>query len=838
MTTIMATFEHMMNEKRRAQALKRAEDDRKRRDERGGWPGTLNLSAEHDAAPLRPHDRLLRPDVLRTRSSSVIAEPRPTFHRSRSGSVAAGADALPGNIPVDPLAFETGLKFNENPPRARRSRPSRGSRGSFEFPPANEEDQRPAYEQPRADELKREYLATARRHFHEELHAGGDARDAHRDDVPRSEKPRRRDQDRKPREQPADTEPDFHRIHEETQRQRATPTPPNGSAKDAHLHRVKSTDHVPLSANTTGNSSIEEEVLKLEREQAALALRISELRAAAEAAATIKTVQTDADRGRERERDQKTKAAAEPKVKVEARKQQNTEGGVFKAMQDRLRKVEDHKSPEKPEFVRKAKRAATMPFLDQEIVNATGARQTPNMGDSDSAEGRVHFSPATPTAEQARPPIPRVRTPGPKAATPARVRTPSPRSQSPVRHSSNSSIASSNATRDTSPGHEAASSVHEAVTLEPVPKVLLAPTAPFVPRPAGRPREAGLSAAPNPERPKSAAPTTGLNVPPHVNTSSSPIEVNHEQEPSPMNAKTPRASAFDPERTPRAPACPVPEADDKADPSPSRVYLSPSQTRARGEEDPSKRRVDEEASKRRVDAAFGATVAAAAAEMFDRAGGKKRSKDAELQAQEEKRAADEQLAKERRRIEEERRAREQRAEDARLREAAEKRERDERARMDRERRDRERERERLEQEERKRRWGPPTYEPAPRNPVRSETSVIDAWNSYELRWSALGVASSTQPITFRNIPWPLMRIPSGPESITPQAVGAFLLSPLHSQDKSRKERLRGAMLRWHSDKFEGRWMARIDESERLKVKEAVGAVARCLTELLTKPDLY
>jgi hypothetical protein len=46
------------------------------------------------------------------------------------------------------------------------------------------------------------------------------------------------------------------------------------------------------------------------------------------------------------------------------------------------------------------------------------------------------------------------------------------------------------------------------------------------------------------------------------------------------------------------------------------------------------------------------------------------------------------------------------------------------------------------------------------------------------------------------------------------------------------------MLRWHSDKFEGRWMARIEEEDRPKVKEAVGAVARSLTELMTKPDLY
>ncbi|KAH7322167.1 hypothetical protein B0J17DRAFT_562405, partial [Rhizoctonia solani] len=85
---------------------------------------------------------------------------------------------------------------------------------------------------------------------------------------------------------------------------------------------------------------------------------------------------------------------------------------------------------------------------------------------------------------------------------------------------------------------------------------------------------------------------------------------------------------------------------------------------------------------------------------------------------------------------------------------------------------------------------------------------------------------------FQDIPWPLLYTPTGSESITPQSVGAFLLSPLHSQGKSREERLSDAMLRWEPNGFEGRWISRIKERERPKIKEAVAAVYGSLVRLM------
>ncbi|CAE6489763.1 unnamed protein product [Rhizoctonia solani] len=117
-----------------------------------------------------------------------------------------------------------------------------------------------------------------------------------------------------------------------------------------------------------------------------------------------------------------------------------------------------------------------------------------------------------------------------------------------------------------------------------------------------------------------------------------------------------------------------------------------------------------------------------------------------------------------------------------------------------------------------------------------ELHTQDAWTSYEIRWSALSASPPTQSIGFRDIPWPLLCAATEPESITPHAIAAFLLSPLHSHGKSHKERLRSAMIRWDPGRFEGRWMARIKEDERLRVEEAVGEVYMSLVQLMRGDD--
>lgn len=80
------------------------------------------------------------------------------------------------------------------------------------------------------------------------------------------------------------------------------------------------------------------------------------------------------------------------------------------------------------------------------------------------------------------------------------------------------------------------------------------------------------------------------------------------------------------------------------------------------------------------------------------------------------------------------------------------------------------------------------------------------------------------------------------EELTADAIASFLLpvaGEVSSQNvdqvakkKERKDRLRETFLRFHPDKFEGRFMKRIKKEEREKVREAIGQVSRALNSLM------
>jgi hypothetical protein len=109
--------------------------------------------------------------------------------------------------------------------------------------------------------------------------------------------------------------------------------------------------------------------------------------------------------------------------------------------------------------------------------------------------------------------------------------------------------------------------------------------------------------------------------------------------------------------------------------------------------------------------------------------------------------------------------------------------------------------------------------------------IADAWTKYESRWASL--PTTTEKLDFKTVPWPLVHAPKSADDITQEALVAFLYSHHHSQDQSRKERIRNAQLRWHPDRFR-RFLGRVSEADRASVEEGVGIVARVLNELTEK----
>jgi hypothetical protein len=118
-----------------------------------------------------------------------------------------------------------------------------------------------------------------------------------------------------------------------------------------------------------------------------------------------------------------------------------------------------------------------------------------------------------------------------------------------------------------------------------------------------------------------------------------------------------------------------------------------------------------------------------------------------------------------------------------------------------------------------------------RERMKAERVFTDAWRNYEARWKAL--TSSTGRLTFHSIPWPVTSPPGGPANLKPAEIVLFLFSPLHSQNQSRKDRIRSAQLRWHPDRFR-RLTGRVVEEDRAIVDEGVGIVARCLNDLMAR----
>jgi hypothetical protein len=146
--------------------------------------------------------------------------------------------------------------------------------------------------------------------------------------------------------------------------------------------------------------------------------------------------------------------------------------------------------------------------------------------------------------------------------------------------------------------------------------------------------------------------------------------------------------------------------------------------------------------------------------------------------------------------------------------------------------------------------------------------LAEAWVRYEEKWAGL---NSLNVIRFGDIPWPVFTSALvGPsptaspyaalsaqssssasskvnfpkpitsiEQLKVLPIASFVLSPHHSEGKSRKDRIKAELLRWHPDRFNGRFLERVsdivppggEDSERTRVKACVGEVARCLSEM-------
>jgi len=116
-----------------------------------------------------------------------------------------------------------------------------------------------------------------------------------------------------------------------------------------------------------------------------------------------------------------------------------------------------------------------------------------------------------------------------------------------------------------------------------------------------------------------------------------------------------------------------------------------------------------------------------------------------------------------------------------------------------------------------------------RNVPSSQVSTL--WQQYEQKWDQL---RDKEHIHWMHIPWPMIKRPSEPEDINVNGIGAFVLSPHHSQDKSDKDRLKEQLRRWHPDRFETKVLKRVVEGEKDRVRQGAKQVAISLNTLMER----
>jgi hypothetical protein len=124
-----------------------------------------------------------------------------------------------------------------------------------------------------------------------------------------------------------------------------------------------------------------------------------------------------------------------------------------------------------------------------------------------------------------------------------------------------------------------------------------------------------------------------------------------------------------------------------------------------------------------------------------------------------------------------------------------------------------------------------------------------AREEYGIRWrELLSITGESETLGFDDIPWPVAaaaqqqkfkkrgsvpRRTITVDELTAEAITAFLLPAGKELDREkRKEKLRESFLRFHPDKFEGRFMRFVREGDREKVKEGIGQVSRVLNSLM------
>jgi len=118
----------------------------------------------------------------------------------------------------------------------------------------------------------------------------------------------------------------------------------------------------------------------------------------------------------------------------------------------------------------------------------------------------------------------------------------------------------------------------------------------------------------------------------------------------------------------------------------------------------------------------------------------------------------------------------------------------------------------------------------------SEEEYVNLVIFHDQQWDWITTLPHLQ---WTDFPWPVLSFSNGTkkEDLTLEGVADYVFAPLrlHHDRAMSKERLKEIIRRWHPDRFEVKYLARVaDLHEKESVREGAGMVVRFLNDLLGK----
>ncbi|KAJ8587373.1 hypothetical protein M405DRAFT_863809 [Rhizopogon salebrosus TDB-379] len=119
----------------------------------------------------------------------------------------------------------------------------------------------------------------------------------------------------------------------------------------------------------------------------------------------------------------------------------------------------------------------------------------------------------------------------------------------------------------------------------------------------------------------------------------------------------------------------------------------------------------------------------------------------------------------------------------------------------------------------------------------AQAGVIACLQLYDAKWEELKKNKTLTSVMLCEMPWPIFTQGcTSPDDISQRSMDEFIFHPLRvgMETKSRKNRLKAEMLRFHPDKFNSHVVNKLRECDRERAIEIAGAVARILTNMMTE----